>query len=313
MYKKSVVILIVILIVFSLGGLAFRNGSSKRPSQSEKIAIIYVEGVIVGGRGQSNVFMEQGGTDQVIKQLHEARDDASVKAVVLRINSPGGSASASQEVGEEIKKMRAKGKIVVTSMGDVAASGGYWLAACTDKIYANSTTMTGSIGVYVPYANWEELYKKVGIYQDKIKSGPHKDILSPERAMTSEERVIIQVMVDDIYNQFVGVVAEGRNMNEAEVRKLADGRIYTGNQAKQLGLVDELGNMYDAIDGAAELAGIAGKPEVKEYGKQSPWNMLFGANEQASSLLEKVIVNQAKNALNSSGTMDSSTDQWQVK
>ena len=313
MYKKSVIILISLLILASLAGLAFQSGGSKKPSQSAKIAIIYVEGVITGGRGQSNVFGEQGGTDQVIKQLHEARDDESVKAVVLRINSPGGSAAASQEVGEEIKKLRAKGKVVVTSMADVAASGGYWLAACTDKIYANSTTMTGSIGVYVPYANWEELYKKVGIYQEKIKSGPHKDILSPERAMTSEERVIIQVMVDDIYNQFVIVVAEGRHMDEGQVRKLADGRIYTGNQAKQLGLVDELGNMYDAIDGAAELAGIAGKPEIKEYGKQSPWNMLFGASGQTGSLLEKVILNQAKNALNSSGTIDMSTDKWQVE
>ena len=313
MYKKSVIILISLLILASLAGLAFQSGGSKKPSQSAKIAIIYVEGVITGGRGQSNVFGEQGGTDQVIKQLHEARDDESVKAVVLRINSPGGSAAASQEVGEEIKKLRAKGKVVVTSMADVAASGGYWLAACTDKIYANSTTMTGSIGVYVPYANWEELYKKVGIYQEKIKSGPHKDILSPERAMTSEERVIIQVMVDDIYNQFVIVVAEGRHMDEGQVRKLADGRIYTGNQAKQLGLVDELGNMYDAIDGAAELAGIAGKPEIKEYGKQSPWNMLFGVSGQTGSLLEKVILNQAKNALNSSGTIDMSTDKWQVE
>lgn len=313
MYKKSVIIVIALLILVSLGGLAFRNGDSKRSSQSEKIAVIYVEGVITGGRGQSNVFVEQGGTDQVIKQLHEARDDRSVKAVILRINSPGGSAAASQEVGEEIKKLRAKGKIVVTSMGDVAASGGYWLAACTDKIYANSTTMTGSIGVYVPYANWEELYKKIGIYQEKIKSGPHKDILSPERMMTSEERAIIQVMVDDIYNQFVIVVAEGRKMDVAQVRKLADGRIYTGNQAKQLGLVDELGNMYDAIDGAAELAGMSGKPEIKEYGNKSPWSMLFGANEQVGSLLEKVIFNQAKNMLNSSGTMDMPTDKWQVK
>jgi protease-4 len=312
MYKKSVVIVIALLILVSLGGLAFR-GSGKRPSQTEKIAVIYVEGVIMGGRGQSNMFVEQGGTDQVIKQLHEARDDQSVKAVVLRINSPGGSASASQEVGEEIKKMRAKGKIVVTSMGDVAASGGYWLAACTDKIYANSTTMTGSIGVYVPYANWEELYKKIGIYQEKIKSGPHKDILSPERTMTSEERAIIQVMVDDIYSQFVAVVAEGRKMDIDQVRKLADGRIYTGNQAKQLGLVDELGNMYDAIDGAAELAGISGKPEIKEYGKQSPWNMIFGANEQVGSLLERVLFNQARNALNSSAPMDMSPDKWQVK
>ncbi|MBC8015194.1 MAG: signal peptide peptidase SppA [Sporomusaceae bacterium] len=313
MFKKSVVIVIALFILLSLGGLAFHGSSGKRSNQSEKIAIIYVEGVIVGGRGQSNVFAEQGGTDLVIKQLHEARDDDSVKAVVLRINSPGGSAAASQEVGAEIKKMRAKGKIVVTSMGDVAASGGYWLAACTDKIYANPTTMTGSIGVYVPYANWEELYKKIGIYQEKIKSGPHKDILSPERAMTNEERAIIQVMVDDIYNQFVLVVAEGRKMEEAQVRKLADGRIYTGNQAKQLGLVDELGNMYDAIDGAAELAGIRNKPEIKEYGKQSPWEMLFGANEQAGSLLEKVLLNQAKNALNLGTPAEMSPDKWQVK
>jgi len=312
MYKKSVIILIVLFILGSLGGLIFR-GSKQVPSQSEKIAVIYVEGVIVGGRGQGNVFVEQGGTDQVIKQLHEARDDRSVKAVVLRVNSPGGSAAASQEVGEEIKKLRATGKIVVTSMGDVAASGGYWLAACTDKIYANSTTMTGSIGVYVPYANWEELYKKIGIYQEKIKSGQHKDILSPERAMTSEERAIIQVMVDDIYNQFLVVVAEGRKMDIEQVRKLADGRIYTGNQAKQLGLVDELGNMYDAIDGAVALAGIKGKPEIKEYGKQSPWNMIFGVNEEAGSLLEKVLFNQAKNALNSGGSMDVSPNKWQVK
>ncbi len=312
MYKKSVIIVVVLFIIASLVGLAVR-GSAKRPSQTEKIAVIYVEGVIMGGHGQSNVFVEQGGTDQVIKQLHEARDDESVKAVILRINSPGGSAAASQEVGVEIKKLRATGKIVVTSMGDVAASGGYWLAACTDKIYANSTTMTGSIGVYVPYANWEELYKKVGIYQEKIKSGPHKDILSPERTMTSEEREIIQLMVDDIYDQFVTVVAQGRNMDIDQVRKLADGRIYTGNQAKQLGLVDELGNMYDAIDGAAQLAGISGKPEIKEYGKYSPWSMLFGANEQVGSLLEKIIFNQAKNALNMGVTQELSPDKWQVK
>lgn len=313
MYKKSVIIVIGILILVSLGGLAFRGNTKQKVAQSEKIAIIYVEGVIIGGRGPNNLFAEQGGTDQLIKELHEARDDASVKAVVLRINSPGGSAAASQEVGEEIKKMRAKGKVVVTSMGDVAASGGYWLAACTDKIYANSTTMTGSIGVYVPYANWEELYKKVGIYQEKIKSGAHKDILSPERPMTSEERAIIQVMVDDIYSQFVAVVAEGRHMDVEQVKKLADGRIFTGNQGKQLGLVDELGNMYDAIDGAAALAGITGKPVIKEYGKQSPWNMLFGVNEQASSLLEQVLVKQAQNILKIGGPTEVSPDNWQVR
>jgi len=297
MYKKTVVFLIVIVLLISLAVLAFTGPVFKsRSAQPDKIAVIYVEGVIMGGRGQSSLLAEYGGTDTLIKQLHEARDDSSVKAVILRINSPGGSAPASQEVGEEIKKLRATGKIVVTSMGDVAASGGYWLAACSDKIYANPATLTGSIGVYMPYSNWEELYKKIGIRQEKIKSGPHKDILSPERSMTEEERAIIQTMVDDMYNQFITVVAEGRKMDPAKVRQLADGRIYTGNQAKELGLVDELGNMYDAIDGTAQLAGIKGKPQIKEYGKVSPWEMLFGASNQLE-LLHTIFTRPVENKL----------------
>lgn len=290
MYKKSVVLVIIGLMVVSTIAAGFvLAGSKKRPDLADKpqIAIIYVDGMIVGGRGQSTLLSESGGTDSLIKELHAARDDAAVKAVVLRINSPGGSAPASQEVGEELLKLRQTGKVVVTSMADMAASGGYWLAACTDKIYANSATLTGSIGVYMPYANWEELYKKIGISQEKIKSGPHKDIMSPDRPMTEEERAIIQAMVDDMYNQFVEVVATGRNMDEARVRQLADGRIYTGRQAKELGLVDELGNMYDAIEGAAALAGISGKPQIKEYGKQSPWSMLLGGSSMAG--LEEVL------------------------
>jgi len=296
MYKRTVVTAIAAVVLISMIAVAFVSPAVKsRAAASEqgKIAVIYVEGVIMGGRGQTSVFSDYGGTDAVIKQLHEARDDNSVKAVVLRINSPGGSAPASQEVGEEIKKLRAKGKIVVASMGDVAASGGYWLAACSDKIYANPATLTGSIGVYMPYANWEELYKKIGIRQEKIKSGAHKDILSPDRQMTTEERAIIQTMVDDMYNQFVIIVAEGRNMDQNRVRQLADGRIYTGNQAKELGLVDELGNMYDAIDGTAQLAGIKGKPEIKEYGKVSPLSILLGGESLGS--IDQLLFKQIKN------------------
>ncbi len=282
-FKRSVVMLIAVVVFVSLVAAAFLVPglkSRKTDGERNKVAVIYVDGVIVGGRGQVGLLGESGGTDAIIKQLHQARDDATVKAVVLRINSPGGSAPASQEVGTEIKKLRAAGKVVVASMGDVAASGGYWLAAVTERIWANPATLTGSIGVYIPYANWQELYGKLGIRSEKIKSGPHKDILSPERPMTPEERAIIQTMVDDLYGQFVAVVAEGRKMDPARVRQLADGRIYTGSQAKDLGLVDELGTMYDAIDGAAKLAGIAGKPAVKEYGKMSPWALLFGPKDQ---------------------------------
>lgn len=298
MFKRTVVLVIAVVVLFSMVAVAFIAPMVRNRNMAAgqgKIAVIYVEGVIMGGRGQNSLLSEYGGTDLVIKQLHEARDDQSVKAVLLRINSPGGSAPASQEVGEEIKKLRAAGKIVVASMGDVAASGGYWLAACSDKIYANPATLTGSIGVYMPYSNWEELYKKIGIRQEKIKSGEHKDILSPERQMTDEERAIIQTMVNDMYNQFVTIVAEGRKMDPVRVRQLADGRIYTGNQAKELGLVDELGNMYDAIDGTAELAGIKGKPEIKEYGRVNPLAVLLGANEQIR--FDKVLFKQLNDGM----------------
>jgi len=294
-FKRSVVMLIAVVVFVSLVAAAFlvpELKSRRSDGERNKVAVIYVDGVIVGGRGQVGLLGESGGTDAIIKQLHQARDDATVKAVVLRINSPGGSAPASQEVGTEIKKLRAAGKVVVASMGDVAASGGYWLAAVTERIWANPATLTGSIGVYIPYANWQELYGKLGIRSEKIKSGPHKDILSPERPMTPEERAIIQTMVDDLYGQFVAVVAEGRKMDPARVRQLADGRIYTGSQAKDLGLVDELGTMYDAIDGAAKLAGIAGKPAVKEYGKMSPWALLFGPKDQID--LERLFFRQLR-------------------
>ncbi|BBB91212.1 MAG TPA: signal peptide peptidase SppA [Methylomusa anaerophila] len=292
MYKKSVVLFLAFIVVISMviaiftgPGLTKKNFAGK-----DKIAVIYVDGVIIGGRGQGGLFGETGGTDAIIKQIHAARDDQSVKAVILRINSPGGSAPASQEVGDEVKKLKATGKPVVTSMGDMAASGGYWIAACSDRIYANAATLTGSIGVYMPYTNWEELYKKIGIKQEKIKSGPHKDILSPERSMTPEERDLIQAMVDDMYNQFVEVVAQGRRMDPEKVRQLADGRLYTGRQAKEAGLVDELGNMYDAIEGTAQLAGIPGKPEIVEYGKTSLLAVLLGAEERLD--LGKVLLKQ---------------------
>lgn len=297
MFKKSVVLFLALLVGISMIVAVFSTSGikQKKLATSDKLAIIYVEGMIIGGRGQVGLLSEGGGTDHLIRQLHTARDDAAVKAVVLRINSPGGTVPASQEVGEELKKLRAAGKPVITSMADMAASGGYWLAACTDKIYANPSTITGSLGVYMPYSNWEELYKKIGVRQEKIKSGPHKDILSPDRQLTNEERAIIQDMVDDMYNQFVEVIAEGRHLDPAKVRQLADGRIYTGRQAKELGLVDELGNMYDAIDGAAAMVGIQGKPEIVEYGKMSALEVLLGAQNNLNT--DQIMLKRLKEML----------------
>lgn len=284
--KKKIMIGLVVVVLVCFFALRFMPEQAKPEDskQESKIAVIYLDGVISGTRTPGNLLSGRGGMEELIKQLHLAAADKSVKAIVLRINSPGGSTTATEEVAGEIKKIRENGKLVVTSMGDIAASGGYWIAACTDKIYANPTTLTGSIGVYMPYSNWEELYKKIGIRQEKIKSGAHKDILSSDRPMTPKEREILQSMVNEIYESFVDVVAEGRDMDPETVRQLADGRIYTGRQAREAGLVDELGNLYDVIDATALAAGIEGKPKVKEYGKSNPFMALLSTDSKAELL-----------------------------
>lgn len=310
MDKRKAMILLGTIVLASLLVLNFAPKTEKARVENvnERIAVVYVDGVITGSRASVGLLSESGGSDEIIKQLHAAAADPSVKAIVLRINSPGGSSSATEEVGGEIKKIRENGKIVVTSMGDAAASGGYWLAACTDKIYANPTTLTGSIGVYMPYANWEELYKKIGIRQEKIKSGPHKDILSSDRPMTDEERAILQAMVDEIHEGFVAVVAQGRHMDIETVRKLADGRVYTGKQAKEAGLVDELGNLYDAIDGTAKLAGMGPNPKIKEFGGGNPFKTLFSARDQAE-LLKALLGARLLEDLNIAAPM-SAAEKW---
>lgn len=262
-----------------------------QPSRSDKktihngdgyVAVIRVEGPIVGAADMpSNLF--SGGTTassgRLMKEIRQAAADPAAKAVLLRINSPGGSATASQEIGDEIDRLKASGKPLVVSMGDMCASGGYWLAAKGDRIFANPSSMTGSIGVYIGYTNYEELMGKLGINNDKIKSGAHKDILSPDRPMTPEERTLVQGMVDDIYEQFVDVVATGRQMDPQHVRELADGRIFTGRQAQAAGLVDEMGNYYDALDYTANLVGLpATDVPTREYDDASvSWQRLFGA------------------------------------
>ena len=252
---------------FDSGGIGRGDG---------KIVLINIEGSIVGGRSGFGMFGSESGADDIAKQIKRAGEDSSVKAIILRINSPGGSAAASQELHEEVRKARENDKIVVASMSDIAASGGYYVACGADKIVANPGTITGSIGVIFSQLQYSELLEKYGVRSNVITSGKYKDIGSPLRNMTEEERQILQEMIDDVYSQFVHAVAEGRQMNESEVLELADGRIFTGRQAKELGLVDELGNFQDAVDLAAELAGIEGKPKMVEYGKKSPFESFFG-------------------------------------
>lgn len=229
-----------------------------------KIAVVPIEGAISSDLAE-----------RIVRQLTKYGDDPSIKAVVLRIDSPGGGVAPSQEIYQEIKRIRAQGKLVVASLGSLAASGGYYVASAVDRIFANPGTVTGSIGVIIQLANAEDLLRKVGVETTVIKSGPFKDIGTPTRALQAEEREVFQIVVDDVYQQFVEAVAQGRNLSEAEVRQYADGRIYSGRQAKNLNLVDELGTLQDAITHAATMVGIVGKPKLVQERKESLWWLKF--------------------------------------
>ncbi|TLY31623.1 MAG: signal peptide peptidase SppA [Nitrospirae bacterium] len=222
----------------------------------ERVAVIRIEGVIMDSR-------------ETIEELRRFRDNPSIKAVVLRIDSPGGGVVPSQEIHTEVLKARKDGRLkVVASMGNLAASGGYYIAAATDKIVANPGTLTGSIGVIMELANVQGLLEKVGVQSVVIKSGRYKDLASPFRAMSKEDRGLLQNVLDDVHDQFIQAVAAGRALKVEEVRPLADGRIFTGRQARTAKLVDELGDLQDAIKLAARLVGIEGEPRVVEPRKR---------------------------------------------
>lgn len=207
------------------------------------------------GVGVVEVFGPILTPEDILADLAELRQDDSVKAIVLRIDSPGGAVGAAQEIYTEVLRTD-KVKPVIASMGSLAASGGYYAAIGARKIYANPGTLTGSIGVIAKFANLEDLYAKIGYRSEVIKSGALKDMGSPDRKMTEEERQLLQTVLDSVHAQFIAAVAERRNLAENEVRKMADGRILSGEQAMNAGLIDEFGNFTDAAEAAAEAGGL---------------------------------------------------------
>jgi protease IV len=222
----------------------------------DRVAVVRIEGVILDAQ-------------KTIEELRRYRQNPSVKAIVLRIDSPGGAVVPSQEIFAEVRKMQSDGRVkIVASMGNMAASGGYYIAAATDKIVANPGTLTGSIGVIMELVNVKGLLEKVGVQSVVIKSGRYKDMASPFRAMSEEDRALLQGVLDDVHAQFIEAVAAGRAMQIEQVRNLADGRIFTGRQAKSVSLVDELGDLQEAIKLAARLVGIPGEPRVIETKKR---------------------------------------------
>ena len=248
----SLAVFVSLLLLFSL---AFSLGRLERLGGS-KVALITVEGVILDSK-------------EVIEQIEKYRTNPSVKAIVLRINSPGGGVAPSQEIYEEILKTRqVNKKPIVVSVGSLAASGGYYIASAADLIVANPGSITGSIGVLLQIPNIAGLLQKIGVKSVVVKSGQHKDLASPTREMTDAERQILQGMLDDVHNQFIDVVAKSRQIDRKKVEAIADGRIFSGREAQSLGLVDQLGNLQDAIERAGTLAGILGKPTVIQEQKR---------------------------------------------
>jgi protease-4 len=253
--KKIFLIITIIVAVFSI---TFYLMGFFGSAGAGKIGVIEIEGAITDMK-------------EAMEDVVKFKEDDSIKGVILRINSPGGAVGPTQEIYSEIKKLKQVKKVYV-SMGSVCASGGYYLAVTGDKVYASPSTITGSIGVIMQQTVVEDLMKKIGVEANAIKSGALKDTGTPFRKMRDDERKYLQTVIDSIYEQFVNDVAEGRKMPIDRVKQLADGRIYTGLQAKETGLIDDIGTFYDVVDEMQKVLGIYGKPSLV-YGKR-PFSFL---------------------------------------
>lgn len=250
-------------------------GTASGDREGEAVGVVEIEGAIADAR-------------DTIENIRRFREDDDIKAIVIRIDSPGGAVGPSQEIYREIRKTVGSKK-VVASMGAVAASGGYYVACATDGIVANPGTITGSIGVIMGYTNFRQLLDKIGMVPVVIKSGPYKDTGSPTREMRDDEREILQSITSGIHEQFVTAIAEGRKMERDRVAQAADGRIFTGEDAKSKGLVDRLGNFEDALAWAGELGGIDG-PVVPVYARDEKLSLLrYLMSSSLSGLMSKVI------------------------
>ena len=267
--------LIFFAVIYGLGLFQGKNPLDI----GEKVGVIPIEGII-------------GDAGDIIDQINEFADSDGIRAVVLRIDTPGGSVAPSQEIYQAVQELRKKKKVVV-SMGSIAASGGYLIAVAADRIVANPGTITGSISAVMHHANVEELLKKVGVRSSVIKSGKFKDIGSPVREMTEEERSLIQGIVDDIYDQFVRTISENRKIPFPKMVELADGRIFTGRQAKELGLIDDLGGLQDAVILAGRLSGMKEKPETVYAIKKKMTLWRFLLENMTSAVSEEIRRNSA--------------------
>ncbi|HLP15419.1 MAG TPA: signal peptide peptidase SppA [Bacteroidota bacterium] len=278
----SVLLILFVVVVFSFMYYLFSGDENEEVATGSNgtIALIELKEPIES-------------SENTVRLFKKYRENSSVKAIVFRVESPGGGVAASQEIYEEVRKTRDGGKPVVVSMGSVAASGGYYVSCGASKIVANPGTVTGSIGVISQFVHITGLMDKIGISSTTIKSGKLKDAGSPMRQPTEEDKKYFQEMIDDVYGQFVGVVASERKLDLEVVKKLADGRVYTGKKAFELGLIDTLGTYEDAIALAGRLAGIKGTPTtIREKKKERLSDMLFGSVKNEITGLKNELVKQ---------------------
>jgi protease-4 len=273
---KILIVLVLLYIVCSFWGHVYTAAKKHQGA----LAMVSVSGPIRFDMGTPS--WSDKDAEDTANELHRLSEDKDVKAILLRINSPGGTVGSVQEIFREMARCREKGKIIVASLGDVAASGGYYLAAGSDRIVANPGTITGSIGVILEFGNLEGLFQKVGLKLEVIKSGLHKDIGSPARALTPAEKAMLQASIDDAYAQFFDAVRTGRRLSPEKLKAIADGRIFTGRQAIQAGLVDELGNEQDAIQVAIKLAKLPADPFIISQPSHSFSSMVQRATSQFS-------------------------------
>jgi protease IV len=265
--------LFAVMILVTIGS-ALLPDRWKFPSR--EIALVHVNGMLMDSR-------------DIVRQLSDYRHDPQVRGIILRIDSPGGAVAPAQEIYSEIMKLRADQKAVYASMGTVAASGGYYIACAADYVLANPGTLTGSISAVMAFNNIEGLTKKVGVKPYIIKSGKFKDVGSPLRAMTSDEQKLLQDVVNDVHEQFVQAIATGRDLPLAEVHKIADGRIMTGQQALKLKLIDEVGGLKKTIDLLAKKLNVVGRPKVIEQKEKVPFFDWLLQGSLSSGLAQTII------------------------
>lgn len=269
----GVLALLVVFLVTVVTIEALLGQQVTFPAYGDRVGLVRIEGLLTDSR-------------DIVRDLKTMGEDSGVRALVIRIDSPGGGVAASQEIYDEIVRVRDGGTPIVISMGSVAASGGYYVACPGDSILANPGTITGSIGVIMEFANLEELFDKIGIGFDVVKSGEFKDVGSWSRQLTEEERALLQATVDDIHTQFVETVAAERDMDSEAVRRLADGRILSGRQAIEAGLVDRLGGLQVALAVAGRMGGIEGEPNVQEPARPMRLTLLDILSGSISKALE---------------------------